>query len=409
MFIKLWNFLRGYVKINISGFSVERLINQAAAVGVVFWDIRRIGGAMSANVGLRDFARLSSIAEKTGTTIAIKANIGLPALARRFKKRIMWLFGLVFFVAALIYFTSFIWQIDVEGNSRIKTDEVIDFLAENDFAVGTWRHGIGYRDVESALMAQFSDIAWASVSINGTRAVVRLVETIPQPEIIDIHAPADVVAAKDGIILHMATSRGTPNFRPGDVVVAGDVLVSGVLAIGVEGEEITYRHIGAASEVWARVYYQINFEIPLVFFEKSFTGRMQSVYSIIMADEKFTLPHRTHDFIYYEVTRDDGRLAFGENLPTPLGWEIARHYELARHLRRRTADEAKAIGEEMILGLILSELADDAELLHQDVSFTEKDDALAVQVFLISHERIDRVHPIVIAGPDPQSPGDVDM
>jgi len=395
-FNKLWNFLRGYVRINISGFSVERLINQAAANGLIFVDMRRIGGIVAAKVSRHDLSRLIAIAEKTGTTITEESHVGLPTVVRRLKKRFALALGLIFFVGGLVFLTSFIWHIEVEGNTRIDSDEVTVFLAHNGLAVGTWRHGIGYREVEGMLMAHFSDIAWASVSITGTRAVVSLVETLPQPAVIDLSTPADIVAAKDGIILHMATGRGTPNVRPGDVVRVGDVLVSGVLAVGVEGEEISYHHVNAASEIWARVYYRMNFEIPLIFFEKSFTGSTQKVYSIMIADKNFTLPHRSHNFIYFETTKDHNRLSLGQNFPLPLGWQTENHYELTRHMRRRTAEEAWQIGQEIAQSRINDEIADSAEIISKEIKYTEINDAILIEVFLVSHERVDKSQEINI-------------
>ena len=39
MFLALWNYLRGYVIIYVTGFSVERFINLAVNRGIFIWDI----------------------------------------------------------------------------------------------------------------------------------------------------------------------------------------------------------------------------------------------------------------------------------------------------------------------------------------------------------------------------------
>ena len=381
--------MRGYVRIHISGFSVERLINQAALAGIVFWDVQRVGGMVHAKVSRRDYWLLGRIAEKTGTDLKVAAKVGLPAIAKRYKKRVVLLLGCLIFAAGLVILTSFIWKIDIQGNDRICTDEMLEFLAGNDFATGTFRHGIAYRDVERLLMSQFGDIAWVSLSITGTRAQIRLIEAIPPPEIIDMYTPTDIVAAKDGIIVQMATSRGTPLFVPGDVVRQGEVLVSGQLAIGVEGEEITFEYTRAESVIWARLHYRISFDIPLVFYEKTFTGRTQRVYSIMITGREFTLPHRRHSFIYYESIAEHGQLSLGQNYPLPLSYTITQHHEITRHLRSRTAEEAIAIGEEMIMGRIHEELPDGAQIITREISFTEGERVVTAEVFLVTIERID--------------------
>lgn len=390
MYYKLWNFLRGYVKINMSGFSVERLINQATAAGVIFSDLVRVGAIFSGRVSRGDFVRLMVIAERTGTKLAEVGRFGLPNLARRLRKRVLLLIGPLFFVAALVLLNSYIWRIDIEGARRINTAEMTEFLAQKGFAVGTWRHGVAYRDVEALLMAQFSDIAWVSLSITGTRATIRLVETIEMPVVVDPSTPTDIVAAKDGLIIHMATSRGVPQFRPGDVVRAGDVIVSGRLTIGVEGEPINYEYIRAASEVWARLYYRINFRVPLVFYEKSFTGRTHRVYSIMVGGRNFTLPHTNHDFIYYTVGTGSSQLSLGENFPLPLGFASETYHELESLLRRRSVEEAWRIGEEMVLSRISEELAEGTQIVTKEISYIEEENAIIIEVFLITIERIDQ-------------------
>jgi len=389
MFIKIWNFLLGYVKIDMTGFMVERLINLAAQRGVLFWDVQRAKVAISAKVSRRDYARLLEMAVRTGTKLAATGHIGLPTIFGRFRKRLLLLLGCAAFVIGLVVLTSFIWRIDISGTDRLDADEVLEYLAENGFDIGTFRHGIAYRDVESLLMARFEDIAWVSLVINGTSAHIRLVETIPAPHIVDLSTPTDIVAAKDGIILQMATSLGTPLFVPGDVVRAGEVLVSGRLTIGVEGEPQTHEYVRAQSEIWARLYYEINFDIPLVFYEKTFTGRARGVYSIMVGGRQFTLPHRSHNFIYYQAIESRGQLALGDSYPLPLGHSVVQNYELVRHLHRRTAEEAIAIGEELVAGRIAEELPETAQIVSQEISFVEGDHAVTIEVFLITIERID--------------------
>ena len=375
--------------IYMSGFSVERLINRAAASGVVFWDVQRERAAICVKVSRWDYAKLQHIAERTGTKLKVARFVGLPTILARFKKRVVLLLGCVAFVAGLVVLTSFIWRIDVTGTQRLDADEILEYLEQNGFGIGTFRHGIAYRDVESLLMAQFSDIAWVSLVINGTAAHIRLVETIEQPEILDLSTPMDIVAAKDGLIVQMATSLGTPLFVPGDVVRRGEVLVSGRLTIGVEGEAITHEYVRARSEIWARLYYRINFEVPMVFYEKTFTGRARNVYSIIVGGHEFTLPHRRHNFIYYEAITRHGQLSLGANYPLPVGYSTTENFELVRHLHRRTVEEAVALGEEMVLARITEELPEGALIVTQEVSFMEEEHAIIMEVFLITIERID--------------------
>ena len=391
MFIKIWNFLRGYVKIDISGFSVERLINKAIFDGLVFWDVHKGAIATHAHISLKDYKRLVALAQSLGAVVDISRLYGLPAVFWRFKKRVLLLVGFLFFIAALIIMLSFIWRVDIYGTSRLDNDDILAFLAENDFGIGSFRHGVAYRDVEGLLMGQFSDIAWVSLSITGTRAVIELVESIVPPDIIDTSIPMDVVAAQDGLIVQMATSSGTPLFMPGDVVRQGDIIVSGQVAIGIQDEIVGYEYVRAQSAVTARLYYRMNFEIPLVFYEKTFTGQVKSIYSLIAMDDEVTIPHMPHNFIYYETTTDHRQLSLGVHYPLPFAYRVVRHHELARHMTTRSADTAAALAQEMIANRINDELTDDAQIITKEVSFKEMENALNIEVFLIVLQRIDQM------------------
>jgi len=393
MFIKIWNFLWGYVTIEISGFGVERFISSAISKNVIFWDMHRDGGKFVARVTLKDFKRLDEVSQKTGSSVVALNHHGLPPVFASLKKRVFLVFGGAAFVLGLILLTSFIWRIDIEGTQRLDPAEMLVFLEQEGFALGNFRHRIPYREIENLLLLQFDDIAWVSLSVTGTRALISIIETIYQPLEIPPEHPADIVAAKDGIIVYMATSAGQPQFRPGDVVAAGDVIVSGQLVLGsAEEGNLSFAYTVASSEVWARVYYRMNFDIPLTYFEKSFTGEVQTRYSIHIGSWSFDFPMTfgaNHDFIYYEETARNHQMSFGQNYPLPLGRITTRAYELTRHLRSRSAEAAQALAEEFAIRLIAEEIGEDVEILEKQISFTQGERELTAEVFLVTIERID--------------------
>jgi similar to stage IV sporulation protein len=320
---------------------------------------------------------------------------GLPVLLNRLKKRLFLVFGSLVFVSGLIVLTSFIWRIDIEGAERTDPAHILAFLEENGFAAGMLRYGIAYRDIEKLLLLEFDDLAWASLTIKGTRALIVLAETIPEPETIDFTTPTDIVAAKDAVIVYMATSAGTPLFKPGDVVRAGEVVVASRLDIGLaeEGNLAPPQYVRAQAEVWARVYYRIEFDIPLTYYEKSFTGQVQRVYSIIVGGREFKLPVRfggNKDYIYYETTTQRRQASFGADYPLPVMRVTTAQYELVRYLRSRSIEEAQAIGEEFASIRIQEELPEGSQILEKQITFAEGERALTVSVFLITIERIDQ-------------------
>jgi similar to stage IV sporulation protein len=404
LFIKLWNFLWGYVKIEISGFSVERFINRAAALGLVFWDLQRLrGGKFAARLSRADFKRITVLSEKTGSIINVLSFHGLPYLLLRLRKRLFLVVGALVFIAGLITLTSFIWRIDIEGTDRIDPAEILSFLEQNDFAAGRFRHGLAYRDIENLLYLEFNDIAWVSFSVVGTRAVIRIIETIEGDFAQDNGEIADIVAAKDGIIVYMATSAGKPLFRPGDVVAAGEVIVAGRLDVGTAEEgNLSHKYVRAEAAVWARVYYRMDFEIPLTYYERTFTGQSSWVYSIIIGSREMSLPlnfgagrfNTGHDFRYYETVEIRRQASLGADYPLPLVHIRQTTYELTRHLRSRSIEQAEHLAIEFATRRINEEIGPDVDILTKEITFTEGERSLLAEVFLITIERIDKVQEI---------------
>ena len=76
----LWNYLRGYVMINISGFSAERFLSLAATRGILLWDVIPYKNGFIAKVKLRDFKKLRPCGQKTGCRYRIYHKKGKPFL-----------------------------------------------------------------------------------------------------------------------------------------------------------------------------------------------------------------------------------------------------------------------------------------------------------------------------------------
>jgi similar to stage IV sporulation protein len=393
--IKLWNFFCGYVKIELSGFSVERFVNRALAEGLAFWDFSRVGGKFLGYLSLGDYRASLALAERTGSVIKVLGFYGLPAWINRFKKRLFLVVGGFAFLAGLIVLTSFIWRIDIVGASRVSETEILEFLDENGFSLGRFRYGIAYRDIEALLLLEFEDLAWASLSVTGTRALINVQETIELTQEPLKEGFADIVAAKDGIIVYMATASGFPLYVPGDVVAAGEVVVAGRIEAGSPEEgNLTYSYVRAESEIWARVYYRMDFDIPLTYFEKSFTGEVRRGYTIEIGKREWKLPFElgsNDDFIYYETVYDRKGLALGKNYPLPVAWVRTSDYELVRILCGRSVEEARFIGEELALRRIAEEIGEDAEIVDKQIIFADGEKSVAVSVLLIVIERIDKV------------------
>lgn len=71
MFEQLIWYLKGYVRIRITGYSPERFLNACRYKNIYIWDLKRVCGSYEMNLTIDGFRRLKEIVRKTGTKVCI--------------------------------------------------------------------------------------------------------------------------------------------------------------------------------------------------------------------------------------------------------------------------------------------------------------------------------------------------
>lgn len=389
MFLALWYYLHGYVIIEVSGFSVERFVNMAAYRGIYIWDICPQGVVIRMKVSKQGCQLLDECAQKTGCRYTIIEERGLPSAIRKYQKRKILVLGVLFFMIGLYLLSSFIWIVEVKGNERIAEADILLACEEMGLKPGAWKPRVNLEEVTEGLLEGFSDIAWASVKIKGTNVRVDLVETIPQPEIVDKHTPSNVIAQKDGMIVSIAAEAGSPLRKAGDVVKSGDILISGEIKSVVGDETEQSQLVRARGAVFAKVWEIMEDELPLTYTEKQYTDECKKDYSIIIKDSILNIiKPRIEDGLYDKEKVYEKNAAIGDyKLPIALAKEEYKKYiEVSKE---RTVEEAK---EE--LKQSLTKRANELQLREgsiQDISisYEEEADKVTARAIITIIERID--------------------
>lgn len=347
MFLALWYYLCGYVKIRVKGFSAERFMNMAAYRGVYLWEVAREGAGMTMKAAGNSLELLQACAEKTGCALEVLSYGGLPVFLGRFGRRQVWTAGLFCFAAGLYLLSSFVWVMRIEGNERLSKEELLSACREMGLYPGVRKRSVDTQAVTNGLLEDFADISWVSVGIHGTDATIRLAETIEGVEIIDKETPCDIVASTDGVILQITAERGTPLVAAGDVVKKGDVLISSALTIGLEGEEQHTEYTAAEGTVTARIWRRLTEEVLLQYEEAVYSGEEKENHSLLFSGRELDILHPDSDVQWERELLSEKTLGLGDR-KLPLTWrrERWRAYETVQ--KTRTAAEAKTLLEEKL-------------------------------------------------------------
>ncbi|OOB79994.1 MAG: sporulation protein YqfD [Epulopiscium sp. Nele67-Bin001] len=317
MFVYLWNYLRGYVIVEISGLKIEKFLNGALKEGNNFWDVRQDGEKVTLKTTRDGFKNLKPMANRSKCQVRIIDKVGLPFLAFRYRKRKMLLAGAGIFIGLVWFLTSFVWLVEVDGNNLLEETDIIATLKDGGYTTGKMKWDMNLREAEQYLINEHPEILWAGISYQGTKLNVQITEAVPRPVIHNETDATDIVANRDGIITYIATSKGLPLVRKGDTVKKGDVLVAG--AVPLDSDIVTsVAYVNAEAEILAQTLYVLEASAPLDIAVKNYIdSEIKTTHSIKIFDKQFNVLKASAPAGEYDtlVTIDQFKLTQSYPLP----------------------------------------------------------------------------------------------
>ncbi len=258
MFEQLIWYLKGYVRIRVTGYSPERFLNACRYKNIYIWDLKRVCGSYEMNLSLNGFRRLKEIVRKTGTKVCIIRRCGLPFLSHRYRKRHILLAGFFLCISLVLFMTRYIWGIDIRGNLSYTDDALKKFLASEQIKDGMKKSDVDCQKIVRDLRRTYDGIIWVSASIDGCRLVIQIKENEDGLENIlqttdsakdntvadnntstTTDQSTDIIADTDCTITSITTRSGIARVKKDAQVKKGDLLVSGQIPICNDEKEIT--------------------------------------------------------------------------------------------------------------------------------------------------------------------------
>ena len=75
MLLSMIRFLRGYIKIRVSGYSPERFLNACSHKGICLWGLKPVRGAYEMYTDARSLKKMKAVLKKTGTRQRLQAGM----------------------------------------------------------------------------------------------------------------------------------------------------------------------------------------------------------------------------------------------------------------------------------------------------------------------------------------------
>lgn len=337
------NYILGYVNILVEGYFVEKFINICNKQKIFLWNLKRSKTTIIyANVSIKDFKKLKPIAQKTKCKIKIKSKKGLPFIFNKYKKRKIFVIGLAMVLITIFTLSKFIWNIEVIGNEKINADEIIQIANENNLKIGKFKNKVDTKKIINKLRLERDDIAWIGIEIKGTNAIIKIVESIPKPNIIDDEEFCNIVATKDAIIKKISAQNGTPVVKEGEIVKKGTVLIAGWL----EGKYTGTRYVHATGSVQGKVWYTQKERIYFKQQKKEQTGNVENKYSLNINNFKINFNKGVSKFKNYDIIETNKKVKLFSNFYLPIELIKITNTEVNITDITYTLEEAKNIGIE---------------------------------------------------------------
>ncbi len=318
MFNAILKWIIGYIYLSITGDGKERFINICKKNNIHFLNLSVKESSYDAILLTKDYKLLSPFIKKTGIDIQITNKKGLPHLFYKYKKRKIFVLCMICFILLIYSFSFFIWNINIEGTNNYTEEQIIKHVRDNYVNTGTPIKNIDCNALEKSLRNDFEDLAWISCEIKGTRLNICLMETIEDEKVHQITEPCNIVACKDGIITDILVSNGTKVVKPGDEIKKNDILITGVVNVYNEYDELLEtNYVSAKGSIIALVSYEYSDEFELSSTQKKYTGETKNNYQLCLFNS--FLPYYKSKIKYetYDTIKEDKNIKIGDSFYLP--------------------------------------------------------------------------------------------
>lgn len=371
MIERIVNYLSGYLKIQITGYSPERFLNLCKNKDISIWDLEAKENAYEMYISVKGFRKLKPILKKTHTKLVILERYGTPFFLYRYRKRKMFFVGSVICIAIIFVLSKFIWNIEIEGNQSITDETIIEYLEQESVFHGMKRKDVECEWIATELRKDFNEIIWVSVSLEGTNLIIHVKENTDTFQVSQIEEePSDIIAEQKGIITEIIMRNGVPCVSIGDEVKQGDMLVSGTVEVKNDaGEVIREDYKDADADIFAEVILNYQDFCETKHSVKTYTDSRKRTLFCEFLGMQFSFGNQSYKTEMWEIESYTNQLKINKHflLPIFIGEKRAKEYAYVEVNRSISEKES-------ILNHNLQQYCEELEekgiqILEQNVSF----------------------------------------
>ena len=357
---------------------------------IAVWNLGWQGDCCRFYISLKGYRKTKPLAKKSKVRLKIVKKFGLPFFLYRNRRRKLYFAGVTAFFLLLYAMSLFVWDIEFEGNQMYTYDTLMRFFETQDVGYGMIKYRVDCEALEAAMRNEFSEITWVSARVSGTRLLVKIKENevlsrIPEKD----ETPCDLVAKSDGVITSMIVRKGVPKVSIGEQVTKGQILVSGLVPITNDGEEVVNIHpVRADADIMAQTSYSYHQEFPLLHTVTAMTGKERRGFYLKCFDYSFMLILPKKADTTWKLWMEESQAKLFQNfyLPAYLGKITAKEY--VAYERFYTEEEKKQQAEKIHQAYMKNLMEKGVQIIENNVKILDNESNCTVEGNFITEEAI---------------------
>lgn len=293
----------GRVIVEINILRPERLLNILWSENINIINVKRIDVAtIRITIDYNDYEDVISIVKKLNGKGKIVGSKGILFLIGRLKSKFFLTIGGGLFVILLLYFSTFVWSIEITTRQNVSPYEIRQQLYSIGIKPGISKKSIDFKEIEKKLENINSDILWLRARVEGSTLKINIEEKVNPPEIKE-GKYGNLVAKMDGEVSRVYAFSGRSAVHAGEYVHAGDVIIE-----GINGKEEEPYEVVPDGVVMANTFYEKSMSAKADGNELKRTGEKDNDIYISIFGKKFYLKKTIKDFKEYDKIEESGKV-----------------------------------------------------------------------------------------------------
>lgn len=248
-----WRFVNGVVVMEITSADPVRTLRELHESGVALENVRYLDDlTFQIQTKRQDFRKVRQIALNRELKYTVLKRNGLYWKVLNMPKRPVLIFGLMAIFFLTLFLPTRIYFFKVTGNAAIPEKRILELAAHCGIEFGASRQQVRSEKVKNQLLSAIPELEWVGINTAGCVATISVRERQVKEEKEPFQGVSSIVAHRDGVVQDVTVISGSAVCKPGQVVKAGQVLISGYTDCGLsiraeraKGEiyAVTNRHI----------------------------------------------------------------------------------------------------------------------------------------------------------------------